>query len=116
MIKLLNSFLVLVVLVSAGVLYNLEHTTRGLEREIASVKRKTQNEVEETKLLKAEWASLTRPERIQKLAETNLNLATVHADQFVTAAELQSRVPDAALPAADDIRTDAIGSLLEKMQ
>lgn len=115
MIKLLNSFLVVAVLASAAVLYNLEHTTRGLERDIAKVKRDTQNDVEAIKLLKAEWASLTRPERIQHLAEKNLKLAPVHAQQFVTAAELATRVPNAPVP-ADDIKTDAIGALLEKMQ
>ena len=115
MIKLLNSFLVIAVLTSAAALYNLEHTTRGLEREIAKVKRDTQNDVEAIKLLKAEWASLTRPERIQQLAEQNLKLETVHAQQFVTETELASRVPNAPI-AADDIKTDAIGALLEKMQ
>ena len=115
MIKLLNSFLVIAVLTSAAVLYNLEHTTRGLERDIAKVKRETQNNVEAIKLLKAEWASLTRPERIQQLAEQNLKLAPIHAQQFVTETELASRVPDAAV-VVDDIKTDAIGALLEKMQ
>jgi cell division protein FtsL len=115
-LKLFNSFLVLSVLCSAAVLYRLEHATRGLEREIAQVKRDTQNDVEAVKLLKAEWASLTRPERIQQLAEQNLKLAPIHAQQFVTEAELASRVPNALAPVADDIKTDAIGALLEKMQ
>jgi cell division protein FtsL len=114
-IKLLNSFLVIAVLVSAGVLYNLEHTTRGLERQITKVKRDTQNDGEAIKLLKAEWASLTRPERIQQLTEQNLKLAPIHAQQFVTAAELASRVPNAPV-VADETKTDAIGVLLEKMQ
>jgi cell division protein FtsL len=114
--KLLNCFLVLTVLGSAAMLYDLEHTTRGLERDIAKVKRSTQNDVEAIKLLKAEWASLTRPERIQQLAEQNFKLAPIHAQQFVTAEELASRIPDAAVPAADAIKTDAIGALLEKMQ
>ncbi len=115
MIKLFNGFLVVAVLTSGAVLYNLEHTTRGIEREIATVKRDIQNNVEAIKLLKAEWASLTRPERIQQLAEQNLKLGTVKAQQFVTAQELASQVPDAPV-VADDIKTDAIGALLEKMQ
>jgi cell division protein FtsL len=114
-IKLLNSFLVLAVLASAGVLYKLEHTSRGLERQIAKVKRDTQNDVEAIKLLKAEWASLTRPERIQQLAEKNLKLAPIQAQQFVTEPELASRVPSAPV-VADEVKTDAIGALLEKMQ
>jgi cell division protein FtsL len=114
-IKLITGLLVLGVLVSAAVLYKLEHTTRDLENEIAAVKRDTQNNVEAIKLLKAEWASLTRPERIQQLAEQNLKLAPVHAQQFVTAEELATRVPAAAI-VADETKTDAIGALLEKMQ
>ena len=110
-----QSELAIAVLASAAVLYNLEHTTRGLERDIAKVKRDTQNDVEAIKLLKAEWASLTRPERIQQLAEKNLKLAPIRAQQFVTAAELATRVPAAPI-VAEDIKTDAIGALLEKMQ
>jgi cell division protein FtsL len=113
--KLFNSILVLAVLGSAAVLYQLEHTTRGVEREIAKVKRGTQNDVEAIKLLKAEWASLTRPERIQQLAEQNLKLAPIHAQQFVTETELASRVPNAPV-VIDEIKTDSIGALLEKMQ
>jgi cell division protein FtsL len=114
-IKFINGFLVLGVLVSAAVLYKLEHTTRGLENEIVAVKRDTQNNIEAIKLLKAEWASLTRPERIQQLAQQNLKLEPVHAQQFVTAEELAARVPAAAI-VEDETKTDAIGALLEKMQ
>ena len=116
MTKILNSILVIAVLASAAVLYDLEHRTRGIEREIADVKRETQNNIEAVKLLKAEWASLTRPERIQQLAEQNLKLAPVKAQQFVAASELAERVPLAPLPAENTGQKDAIGSLLEKMQ
>lgn len=116
MTKLFNSMLVVAVLASAAVLYNLEHRTRGIERQIAEVKRETQNNIEAVKLLKAEWASLTRPERIQQLAEQNLKLAPLKAQQFVEAAELGERVPVAPLPAENTGQKDAIGNLLEKMQ
>ena len=63
--KFLNAILVLVALVSGFVLYSLEHTTRGLERELARLEREIAREQESIKLLNAEWSSLTRPDRLQ---------------------------------------------------
>ncbi len=66
MLKILNAFLVMTVLVSGYMLYGLEHATRSQERSIAATQRKIDDTRETIKLLNAEWSSLTRPERIQK--------------------------------------------------
>ena len=91
--KLLNFLLVLTVLVSGFMLYSLEHTTRGLEREIAGLKRGIAEEEEYMRLLNAEWSSLTRPDRLRALAEQHLGLSTLQARQIVRIEELGARVP-----------------------
>ena len=83
MLKFVNGILVIAVLVSASALYNLEHKTRGLERQIAKTKATINDNDEAIKLLNAEWSSLTRPERIQALAEQNLKMVPRKADQIV---------------------------------
>jgi cell division protein FtsL len=114
--KFFNACLVLTVLISAFFLYSLEHATRGYERQVASLKGRIQDERESIKLLNAEWASLTRPDRLQKLAQDHLMLKTVAATQFVTEAELAQRVPQEPITMLNEKGKDPIGDILKDMQ
>jgi cell division protein FtsL len=116
MVKIFNAFLVLCLLVSGFFLYSLEHSTRGLERQIAKMKSGISNEREQIKLLNAEWSSLTRPDRLQQLAQEKLKLQPLSANQIVTVADLLSKVPDHAVVKIDETSTDPIGDILAKMQ
>ncbi len=116
MIKVLNGMLVIAVLVSAFFLYSLEYSTRALERQIAQQKKILSNERESIKLLNAEWSSLTRPERLQKLAEERLNLVPLTASQTVAEVDLAKAVPDAPLIKFKPEAADPIGAILEQMQ
>ncbi len=56
-------------------------------------------------MLRAEWAHLTRPERIQALADKFLDLQPIALRQIVSADALPERTA----------RTDAIGGKLESL-
>ena len=114
--KFLNACLVLAVLVSAFILYSLEHSTRGLERQIAKLKSGISEEHEQVKVLGAEWSSLTRPDRLQKLAQENLKLKTVTASQFVSESELAEKVPAEPVVMLEEKGKDVIGDILKEMQ
>jgi cell division protein FtsL len=116
MLKIVNGVLVIMALVAGSLLYALEHKTRGLEREIAATKRAIADTDEDIKLLGAEWSSLTRPERIQKLATRNLQLAPAQADQYVSLNDLQARIEEIRARIKPDKEQDVIGDLLQKMQ
>ena len=116
MIKLLNAILVLTLLISGFFLYSLEHTTRGLERHVAKLKSDISAQRESIKLLNAEWSSLTRPERLQKLAEEQLKLVPVTASQQIAISDLAGKIPDTPILKIDDQNADPIGAILEKMQ
>ena len=116
MLKLANFTLVLVTLGTASVLYNLEHTTRGQERTIAKAKAEMVDSAEAIKLLKAEWSSLTRPDRLQRLAEEQLKLQPVKATQIISVADVAAKIPDTPVIKLDDKNADPIGAILEKMQ
>ncbi len=116
MFKLFNAFLVCVVLGAAFFLYSLEHTTRGIERDMAKIDRQITDEKERIKLLNAEWASLARPERIQKIAEEDLHLENIKAQQYVPLAEIGSRVPQTPPIKLEAQNADPIGQMLEKLQ
>ncbi len=114
MIKIVNVLLVVAVLFAAANLYRLEHDTRRLEREIVSIERDIAQRKEDHKLLRAEWASLTRPERIQKLAQDQLGLQTLTAEQIVEARELALLPLPGTLVRATE--SGGIGKLLEVTQ
>jgi cell division protein FtsL len=115
MIKLINAILVFAVLGAAFFMYSLEHSTRGLERQIVKLKSGIKDERETIKLLDAEWASLTRPDRLQKMAEEQLKLQPVKATQIVSTADLGAKIPDAPVIMLSDKTADPIGAMLEKL-
>jgi cell division protein FtsL len=110
--KIFNACLVIAVLISGFYLYSLEHSTRDIERLIAKAENGILEERELIKVLSAEWASLSRPARLQKLAEENLQLKTVSALQFATEGELASRVPAEPAVMLNEIGEDPIGEIL----
>jgi len=116
MFKLFNAGLVAGVLVSAFFLYSQEHATRKLERMIAKAEKQSMEEREKIKLLNAEWAALTRPERIQKIAEEQLHLQVLQPQQFVPLSEVGARLPQALPQKLEARNSDEIGALLEKLQ
>lgn len=114
--KLLNAFLVLTVLTTGFMLYSLEHATRGTERTIARLENKIAGEREDIKLLSAEWSSLSRPDRLQKLAEEHLKLETIAPSQIVQPDALASKVPAEPAVKLEASGSDPIGDILEKMR
>ena len=116
MLKFFNGCLVIAVLICGFFLYSLEHSTRALERQIAHEKRTIDAERESIKLLNAEWSSLTRPERLQKLAEERLKLEPMAAKQVVAEANLGAAIPEAAAVKPNVDVADPIGAILEQMQ
>lgn len=114
--KLINACLVMAVLVSAYVLYSHEHATRQAERAIAALKKDIASEREQAKLLGAEWASLTRADRLQKLASENLALEPMKASQFVEQSQLPARLPAQQAVSANGEPKDAIADIIKEMQ
>ena len=116
MVKMINALLVVGVLIAAFFMYSLEHSTRSLERQIVKLKAGINDERETIKLLDAEWSSLTRPDRLQNLAEEQLKLQPVKALQIIGEADVATKIPDTPVIKLDDKNADPIGAILEKMQ
>jgi len=114
--KFLNFLLVVTLLVSGFVLYSLEHTTRGLERDIARFERSIEEETENTRLLNAEWSSLTRPDRLRALAAQHLGLSTLKAKQIVKLEEIGQKVPAEPVIKLEAQGSDPIGAIIDQMQ
>lgn len=69
--------------VSAG-LYHVKYSVDRMERQGLSLKAKIAEEKQAIRILEAEWSSLNRPDRLQKLSERYLQLAPVQVSQVVS--------------------------------
>jgi len=116
MLRLFNMVLVLGVLVSAFLLYSLEHRMRGGEREVARIERAIAAEREAMRLLQAEWASLVQPARIERLAREHAQMRATEPLQFASEAELAQRLPERPAPNPAESPDDPLADMLRDLQ
>ncbi len=116
MLKFINTCLVAAVLASAFILYSLEHQTRTAERDIGKLGNAIKDERESIKLLEAEWSNLTRPERLQSLADAHLHMKPVTQLQMVEEGEIAARVPVEPIMKLEEDGKDTIGDILKAME
>ena len=118
MLRLLNFLLVPAVLASGFALYNLEHSTRSLEREIAATGKDIDGEYEMIGLLNAEWSLLTRPQRLERLARNHLGMGPLMPDQIKRSEQLTGSLPHAPAASPDETPAsdDPLADLLRMMQ
>jgi len=88
-------------------LYSEKHRAILLDRDIARAIRGTEAARERTGMLRAEWALLNDPGRLQEMADKYLTLKTMAPGQFVQLAELSTRLPPPAPAGAGDGTDDA---------
>jgi cell division protein FtsL len=71
-------------------LYELKYETRQLDKEAFRINREIDKERETIAILRAEWSYLTRPERIETLADQLLHLHPANVDQIVTESQFKN--------------------------
>ena len=106
MIRFLNILAAAALIGSAVYAYSIKYQTIYRSDQIAKLTRQIQQERDGLNMQRAEWAHLTRPDRIGPLADKYLpELEMTHPNQMVTFAQL----PDRAA------RGDEIGKKLEAL-
>ncbi len=105
MIRLLNLAAIAALVASAIYAYSIKYQTMFRAETVARLKTEIKGEQDRIGILRADWANLTRPERIQALTEKLTDLQPLKLDQIVKAEAL----PDKAQ------RGDVIGRKLEDL-
>ena len=85
--------------------YSIKYETIWYAEQVVKLKNKIQREHDDISVLRAEWAHLTRPERIQTLIDRHMETQVLSLTQIVRATDL----PDKA------VKVDAIGRKLEAL-
>jgi cell division protein FtsL len=105
MLRYLNVLAIAALLGSAVYAYSIKYDTILTSEQIVKLQHEINVQKDAIVTLRAEWAYLTRPERIQGLADQHLDLQQMSLGQTVKATDL----PDKAA------RVDAIGRKLEML-
>ena len=105
MIKLLHFAANSALVGSAGYAYSIKYETLYHAEQVVKLKGKVQRERDAIAVLRAEWAHLNRPDRLQAAVESHLDLKPMSVQQLARLADLPNRPP----------REDGIGRKLEAL-
>jgi hypothetical protein len=103
--RILNLLAMVVLVGAAGYAYSVKYETILFAEQIIKTKHQIADEQDAIARLRAEWALLVRPERLQTLADANTSLRKLALNQIVPMSELPSRPP----------KTDEIGRKLDTL-
>lgn len=78
------TMLITCIIALGALLMDVSHRVQRAERQIARVNNNIEAEQENIRVLKAEWAFLNAPERLEKLAKEGLDLAAPSSDALVS--------------------------------
>ncbi|HUI19939.1 MAG TPA: hypothetical protein VLZ74_02700 [Methylocella sp.] len=105
MIRILNIVAIAALIGSAIYAYTIKYETIFHAETIVKLQHEIKSEQDKIGMLRAEWAHLIRPERIQALADKFLDLQSLALNQIVKADSLPGKGP----------KVDAIGRKLEAL-
>lgn len=81
MSKTVITWLIFILPIAMGLFY-VKHIVQGLEEDLSELERSIEQDKEEVHVLRAEWAYLSRPERVKNLAGEYLDLAPTTSKQI----------------------------------
>ena len=102
--RILNILIIAVLILSASFVYKIKFDSTLQAERVAKIGNELRRERDVIARLRAEWARLDTPDRIQGLAERHLKLKAIVTTQFDTFDALPER-PVPPPPAADPIAT-----------
>ncbi|MDO9412058.1 MAG: hypothetical protein Q7T81_05730 [Pseudolabrys sp.] len=117
--RFINILVIAVLILSASFVYKIKFDSTLQAEKIAKLGGELRRERDATARLRAEWARLDTPDRIQGLAERHLKLKAILPTQIDTFDALPERpvpLPAVADPIANIIAPDTTGSIAKPGQ
>jgi hypothetical protein len=112
MIRLLNLVVIAALVVAAGYVYRIKFESTVQAERVAKLRGEIRRERDLIAGLRAEWARLDNPERIQGLAKRHLTLKPIAPNQFDGLDRLPERMPDLVPPDS----ADPIGAMIDNLE
>jgi cell division protein FtsL len=119
--RILNIALVVVLVMTAAIVYDVKYTSTYEAQKVARLDAEIRVEREKIATLKAEWSQLAAPDRIQRLAARYLGMKPLPIAQIGSFASLPERTQTSSDPIGDIIeglpggKRDPIGNILDKL-
>jgi cell division protein FtsL len=101
--RLLNIFVIAALIAAASYVYKIKFDSTLQAERVAKLHSELRKERNAVAALRAEWAKLETPSRIQGLAERHLKLAPIRSTQFDSLDHLPPRPPEVSPQSADPI-------------
>lgn len=115
--RFLNIGVIAGLVLAAAYVYDIKYQSTLRAERVAKLQHDLRRERDAIASLRAEWARLGNPRRIQTLADRHLSLVPVKPHQFVDFENLPERPPQIVQPASEDPiaaaldNADATGSI-----
>src|SRR6185312_11948219 len=120
--RILNISLVVVLVMTAAIVYDVKYTSTYEAQKVARLDAEIRVEREKIAALKAEWSVLSAPDRIQRLASKYLGMKPLSVSHIGGFASLPERIRISGDPIGDIIDSldkngsDPIGNIIEKLE
>lgn len=111
MLRLVNLAVIGALVLAAAWVYEIKYSSTRQAEYVAKLRLEIRRERDAIAALRAEWAELDNPDRIQILARRHLKLKPIEAAQFDTL----TRLPDKPIDIVPPGTADPIGALIETM-
>ena len=103
--RILHAFAIAVLIGSAAYVYGVKYRTIYASEQLVKTRHLIEKEKDAINLLRAEYAHLARPDRVQALADSKLGLEPLPLNRIATVDELPDAQP----------KVDSIGRALESL-
>ena len=100
--RILNFCVLVLLLLAAGYVYEIKYEATLRAERLAKMRSDVRRERDAIGALRAEWATLENPARLQGLVRRHLTLGPTRPHQFDSLDQLPERPPQIVQPPADD--------------
>jgi hypothetical protein len=113
MLRLINLAVIAVLVLAAASVYEIKYSSTRQAERVAKLRVEIRRERDGIAALRAEWAQLDNPDRIQILARRHLTLKSIEATQFDALDRLPEKPVDIVPPGTADPIAALIGSVAD---